>query len=199
VAVHLQEAPDVACYAVISIMASQGLIEPHDLVFKRFMPSDLQQLLEFGQTALYARLDRFPSHLDIAPVVTGAVQGKAEKRARLQASPAPFGVPFGKTAEGHHTGLRRLQSQGKLRQALDECLLETLCVGRVLETHDAIINGADQVRLTVQPWLHNAFEPEVHDVVQIQVAQHDAYTAPLRQGDRILIPCIDVDLMFKGY
>src|SRR5262249_9722272 len=66
------------------------------------------------------------------------------------------------------------------RQALYQRPLEALCIGLVLETHDEIITVANQVRLSLQPWLHHPLEPQVKHVVKVEVAEHDANTAPLR-------------------
>jgi hypothetical protein len=85
-------------------VASQDLIDLLGLVFQRFMSNDLQQLMEFCQTAPQARLVRSPSHLEVSSVVACAVEGKTEKRKRLSASPVPFGVTLSKATEGHQTG-----------------------------------------------------------------------------------------------
>src|SRR5215510_6854035 len=143
------------------------------------MANNLQQLMEFGQTAPQARLVRSPSHLAVPSVVACAVEGKTEKRQRLSASLVPFGVTLRKATEGHQTGFRRLEREGELRQTLLQHLLEALCVRLVLETHDEIIHVAHQVRLPLQPWLHHPLEPQVERIVKIEVAEHDAYISPL--------------------
>jgi hypothetical protein len=158
---------------------SPGLVDLRDLVFERFMPQELHQLLALAQTALEARLGRLPAHLAIPLVVAGAVQGEAEKRQRLWASPAPCGSPLGKTAEGYQTGWGRLQCQGTLRQALDEYLRAPVRVGLVVATDDDISTGAEQGRLTVPPRLHHALAPEGQAIVAGELAQHDAHTPPL--------------------
>ena len=94
-AVHPQEASHVARYSIGGIGASQGLIDLHDVVFERFMPHHLQQLLECDQTALEARFGRLPAPLDIAPAVASAVQGQAEKRQSLWAAPVRAQISVG--------------------------------------------------------------------------------------------------------
>jgi hypothetical protein len=54
------------------------LVDLLGLVLQRFMANNLQQLMEFGQTAPQVRLVRFPSHLEVASVVACAVEGKTE-------------------------------------------------------------------------------------------------------------------------
>src|SRR5262245_10419879 len=62
------------------------------------MANDLQQLMEFRQTAPQARLVGSPSHLEVPSAVARAVEGQAQKRERLQAFPLPLGVTLGKAA-----------------------------------------------------------------------------------------------------
>ena len=130
-AVDTEEASHVARYPVIGLVAAQDVMDLLGLVFQRFMAQDLQQLMAFCQTAPHACLVRSPSHLEVASVVAGAVEGKTEKRKRLSASPVPFGVPRSKATEGHQTGLGRLSRQGALRQTLPQRLREALCVSLV--------------------------------------------------------------------
>src|SRR5262245_30442377 len=76
-AVDTQEAAHVARYTIVSVVASQALVDLLGLLLQRFMSNDLQQLMEFCQTASQTRLVGSPSHLEVPLAVARAVQGKA--------------------------------------------------------------------------------------------------------------------------
>src|SRR5262249_56003558 len=82
------------------------------------MANDLQQLMEFRQTAPQARLVGSPSHLEVPSAVARAVEGQAQKRERLPAVPLPLCGTLGTAAEPHHTGFWWLLHARKLRQTL---------------------------------------------------------------------------------
>src|SRR5215467_11954578 len=96
------------------------------LVFQWFMANDLQQLMEFRQTAPQARLVGSPSHLEVPSAVARAVEGQDQKRERLPAFPVPLGVTLGKAAERHQAGFGWLYRERELCQALYQRLLEAL-------------------------------------------------------------------------
>ena len=87
------------------------------------MAHDLQQLMEFRQTASQTRLVGSLSHLEVPLAVARAVKGKAQKRERLPAFPLLLGMPLSKAAEGHHASLGRLYGEREFRQALHQHLL----------------------------------------------------------------------------
>src|SRR5262249_27305821 len=148
-----QEAAYVARYTIGSVVASQALVALLGLLLQRCMAHDLQQLMEFCQPASQARLVGSPSHLAVPLAVAPAVQGKAQTRERLPTFSVPRGVAFGKATERAQTGVGRRQRKRELRQALSQRPREALCIGLGLEIHDEIINGAHQLRLSLQPWL----------------------------------------------
>jgi hypothetical protein len=82
-AVDAQEAAHIARYPIIGVVASLALIDLLGLVFQGFMSNDLQQLMEFRQTAPQARLVGSPSHLEAPSEVARTVEGQAQKRALL--------------------------------------------------------------------------------------------------------------------
>jgi hypothetical protein len=49
-------------------VASQDLVDLLGLLFQRFMSNDLQQLMEFRQATLQARLVGPPSHLEVSHI-----------------------------------------------------------------------------------------------------------------------------------
>jgi hypothetical protein len=179
-AVHTEEASYVPRYARIGLGASQDLVDLLGLLFQRLMAKDLQQLMEFRPATPQARLVGPPSHLEVALAVARAVEGQAQKRARLLAFPGPLGVACGQAAEGHQAGLGRLSREGALRQALDQHLLAAVGIGLVLETHDEVINVAQQGGVPLQPWLHDPLAPQIQHVVQGEVTQHNTNIASLR-------------------
>ncbi len=75
-AVDTQEAAHVARDTIISIVASQALVDLLGLLLQRCMSNDLQQLMEFRQTASQARRVCSPSHLEVPLAVARAVKGK---------------------------------------------------------------------------------------------------------------------------
>ena len=130
-------------------MATQGLVELYDLRFKRCVSNTLQQLMKVCQTAPQARLVGFPAHLELALVVARAGVGQAQKRERLRPFPLPPRLALGKPPERPKARFIRLEGSSEFRQPLDQHSLEALRVCAVLESHDEIIEVANQVRLPV--------------------------------------------------
>jgi hypothetical protein len=89
-------------------------------------------------------------------------------------------VAFGQAPERHQAGFTRLERQSDLRQALDQHLLQAGRVRLMLDTHDELLDIANQVGVALQPWLHHPLEPQIQHVVQGEVAQNDADIPSLR-------------------
>src|SRR4030095_3065933 len=97
----------------------------------------------------------------------------------------------------NEAGLTRLERQGELGQAFDQYLLKAVRVSLMLETHDKIIDIANQVGVALQPWFHHPLEPQIQHVVKVEVAQDDADIPPL--GDPFVAGLDDAVFQPAGF
>ncbi len=107
------------------------------------MPHLTHQVLQASQTTPESRLFRAYPYLEIAFLVTRAVQGEAQKVNRLW-TPLPVlaCVPLGKTTKCNELGFSRFERQTKFLQSFAQGILNTKCIRLILETHHKVVNIA---------------------------------------------------------
>ena len=82
-------------------------------------------------------------------------------------------------AELDQFGLARLQSEAEPAQPTTQSVLYAQSVRPILETDHEVVDVAHQSGFAPQPDLHHALEPEVENIMKIQVAQQHTDRAAL--------------------
>ena len=124
---------------------------------------------QIGQTAAKSRLLRLPTDLEVALAIARAEVRKAQKIQRLGASSLRAGVPLCKSAKLDELGLARLQGQRKFIEALAKDGLNSFSIFPILEANHKVIDVPDQIGLPFESRFDYLLEPEVKDMVQVQV------------------------------
>jgi hypothetical protein len=113
------------------------------------MANPSHQVTQVGQAALKPRLLRAKANLEIAFLVTRAIQSESQKVNRLRTLSTPLAsVPSRKSTKFNKFRLRWFEYQTELLQPSSQDILESHGILAILETHHKIIDVAHQIRLT---------------------------------------------------
>jgi hypothetical protein len=152
-------------------VATKDLIEPKDLVLQGPVPNVTHQRREVGHTAAKPRLLRFATHLVVAVAIAGAVMGEAQKRKRLWTFTLHAGLSPRKTTKLNQLGLAGFQCKRKFIQPLAQNRLNSISVVPILETDYKVVDVPDQVSLASQSRFDLPFEPQVQNLMQVQITK----------------------------
>lgn len=169
---HALQGAEVPTYTIVGIVSTEHSIEVDHLFPDRQMPHASHQLVKFRQAPMEPRLLGPKAHLEIALVVTRAIEGEAQEINSLRAFPPSLGrVTLSKAAEFDEFGLGWCQFQSESSQPLAEDLLNADGIRAVLETEHKIINVAHHVGFPCEMGLYHPLKPEVEHIVKVDIAQ----------------------------
>lgn len=141
----------------------------------REVPQTLLKLLACG-----AKLYRLCAFASVAPAKLEPEKVKTVSRA------------FREAIETHDARFLRRERQVELAQSFRKRAVESLRVFLIFEEADEIIRVTAQVRRAATMLLHDCFEPQIKDKVQIDVGKHRRYdTTNTKDNFEFvrLIPC----------
>jgi hypothetical protein len=171
-------------------VATKDLIESKDLVLERPVPNIAHELPEIGHSAAKSRLLRLATNLVVAFAIARAVVGKAQKRERLWALALHAGLPLRKSTKLNQLGLARLQRKREFIESLAQNRLNSFSVFPKLEADYKVIDIPHQISLASQSRFDLPFEPEVQNLMQIQITQqhtdHSTYAKGNFQFERVV-------------
>src|SRR5687767_11387565 len=103
-----------------------------------------------------------------------------QERERLRLLSDRTSIPLRKATKPDQLGLARFQGKRKFAQPLAQDPLHPLGVFSVLEAHYKVIDIPYQVRLASKARFDDPLEPQVQNLMQIQITEQHADRAALR-------------------
>jgi len=183
------EGDHIRGHPVVRVVSARHALDVRALFGNGLMPASLElhfQLPQLGPHPLPHR----PPHQDEPPRFRPpATMREAQEAERLRLPFSPPLSPLGRVAsELNQARLVRMQLQRELAQALAQLLEEPLSVATVLESNDEVVGVSRDYNVATGSLFPPLLDPEVEDLVQVQVREQRRCRRSLRRSFPALHP-----------